>query len=134
MYGKGEVLMHADIGPPNAVGVGVRRFVWHEERCAFHRPLGIVPAELDGRHQLTLSGIPELPATHVMAARYHARFDSFRNPRFDDEISALRCYANEIATLNRKSLCVLRMNPKRIDVRELIEPLGVCAARVNLRR
>src|SRR5947208_3415397 len=69
-----------------------------------------------------------------MAACDDSRPDAFSDPRLHDEVSDARLDAHELTGLHAESIRILRMHPQRIRMRDLIEPLRVRAARVNLDR
>src|SRR4051794_30816946 len=67
-----------------------------------------------------------------MAARNDAGANSLRYPDRHNVIANLSFNAHEIAGPHGKPFCMRWMNPERIRVRDLVQPLRVCAARVNL--
>ena len=73
-----------------------------------------------------------LPATHVMTTRNYARFDSLGNPRGNHVIPNLRFNSDKVTSLDAVFICVRRVNPKWVGVRNFVKPLGVRATSVNL--
>src|SRR6266542_6672451 len=69
-----------------------------------------------------------------MAARHDAGPNPLGDPRLDDEVSDAGLHAHELAGRHADALRVARMNPERIRMRDLVEPLRIRAARVNLNR
>src|SRR5215213_1826949 len=67
-----------------------------------------------------------------MTTRNNPRSNSFRDPGRHDVITDLSFDAYEIAGANANLRCVRRMDPERVGMRDLIEPLCVCTTRVNL--
>ena len=133
--GEGEVLVDAHVGPPDARGVGVGGSVRGDPALALERPLAALVVERDGLHQLALPLAlvrRELPAPHVVAARDHVGAYAFGDPRADDEVAGLGLDAHGVAGLQVKLCGVARVNPERVGVRDLVEPLGVRAPCVNL--
>src|SRR5437762_13609372 len=132
MNGESQVLMNSDVVPPDAQSVGIARFVRCGAAFAFQSPLIAFVIESYRGHHLFLSVLVRLPAAHVMTARDDARLNSFSDPGADDEISNLSFDPHEIAGAQAELCGVARMQPERIRVRNLIQPLCVRAARVNL--
>src|SRR6185436_10717227 len=60
--------------------------------------------------------------------------DAFRHPGLDDEVADARLDAHELSVAHADALRVRRMEPERIRVGDLVEPLRVRAARVDLHR
>src|SRR5437016_1765805 len=134
MNGESQVLMNSDVVPPDAQSVGIARFVGSGAAFAFQAPLIAFVIESYRGHHLFLSVLVRLPAAHVMAAGYDARFDSFGHPGAHDEISNLGLDAHQIAGSHAQLRGMAGMQPERIRVRNFIQPLCVRAARVNLNR
>ena len=67
-----------------------------------------------------------------MTTGHDARANSFRDPRWHDEVTNLGFNAQKISRAHFQALRMRWMNPKRIRMRNLVEPLCVCTARVNL--
>src|SRR6185436_9794139 len=67
-----------------------------------------------------------------MTTRDDARTNSLRHPGRHDVVTDLSFDAHEIASPNIELRGVCRVNPERIRVRDLVEPLCIRAARVNL--
>lgn len=97
MHWEGQVLVNADISPPDAQGVGVCGFVGRNAACAFQAPLIRVVFEADGRHHLPLAFVREFPASHVMAARDDAGPYAFGHPGADDEVADFGFDAHQLA-------------------------------------
>ena len=53
---------------------------------------------------------------------------------YHDEVADLAVHAGEAAVLEAERLRVLRVDPERVRVRDLLQPLGVGRARVDQRR
>ena len=97
-------------------------------------PLRAVVVQLHRRHQLSLSFVSQFPAAHVMTARHDAWSNSFRDPRRHDVVADLGFHAYEIAGAYAE-LRLRASGESRADcVRDLVQPLGVGATRVNLDR
>src|ERR1044072_4377075 len=67
-----------------------------------------------------------------MTTRDDAGPNSFRHPRRHDVVANLCFYTYEIAGAHVQFRCMAGMDPEWIRVRDLVEPLRVRAARVNL--
>src|SRR2546423_11129086 len=74
------------------------------------------------------------PSPHVMTARDDAGLDAFSHPGAHDEISNLSFDPHQIACAYAESGRMTRVQPKRIRMRDFIQPFRVRAARVNLDR
>ena len=90
---------------------------------------GILPGVL-----LTLSFIVDLPAAHVMAAGHDPGFDALRDPGFDHEVSDLGLDPDQIAGSYPDPLPIRGVEPEGIGVGDLVQPLGVGAAGMDLHR
>src|SRR5258708_35366228 len=75
-----------------------------------------------------------LPTAHVMAARDDAGLNAFSHPRFHYKVTNLSFHPDEITRAHAQGLCVGRMQPQRIRVRNFIQPLRVGTPCVNLNR
>src|SRR6266850_2228815 len=69
-----------------------------------------------------------------MAARHDSGLDAFGHPGAHDEISNLSFHAHQISRADPEFHRVAGVQPKRIRVRNLIQPLRIGTARVNLNR
>ena len=69
-----------------------------------------------------------------MAARHHTRPDALGDPCLHDEVADRGLDAHEIAGAHGEPRRVAGMDPERIGVRDLVEPLRVGAACVDLHR
>src|SRR5215218_8659925 len=67
-----------------------------------------------------------------MTTRNDAGPNAFRHPRRHDVITDLSFDAYEIACTNTELRRVRGMDPERVRMRDLVEPLRICAARVDL--
>jgi hypothetical protein len=127
-----QVLVHANVAPPDLQRVGIRALEGLDPFDPLHGPPLVGAREVDGRHHLPLSRVTHLPTTHVMTARHHAWPNALGHPRLDDEVADGGFYSHEAAGGEPEARGVGRVDPERIGVRDLIEPLGVATARVNL--
>src|SRR5438105_1854916 len=120
MNRKSQVLMNADVVPPNAQSIFVARLIRSGALFTSHSPTVVLMIQSHRRHQLLLSGLMNFPAAHVMAARDDAGLDAFRNPGAHDKISNLSFDADQIAGPNPEPLRMRRMQPERIRVCDFI--------------
>src|SRR6266511_4678216 len=91
--------------------------------------------ELHGGHQLALSLGPlisQFPAAHVMTTGNNCRPNPCRYPGAHDVITNFSFHTQQIAGTHAEFCRMVRMNPKRIRMCDLIEPLGIGTARMNL--
>ena len=132
---KSQVLMHAYIAPPDTQRVWIARLVRACAIFAFQ-----VPTSFRCESSFTVAIIcrwpllMHFPTSHVMTTSNDAGPNSFRHPRAHDEVTNLSFHAHEIAGAHVKLCGMARVNPEWIRVRDLVQPLCVCAARVNLHR
>src|SRR5438874_12825048 len=111
MNRKREVLMDADIIPPDVPRVAIGRFKSGHAALAFQTPIRTILIELHSCHQLSLAALMSFPAAHVMAARDDAGLDAFGHPRAHDEITNLSFHAHEIASAHAEFRRMTRMQP-----------------------
>src|SRR2546423_673431 len=75
------------------------------------------------------------PAPHVVAAGDDAGADALRDPRLDDEVADLGLDAEQVAGPHAaEALGVTGVEPERVRVRDLVQPLRVGAPGVDLHR
>ena len=67
----------------------------------------------------------------MMRAGYHTRANGFGNPDANDEVAGLRLYLDQGAEVGPNALSITGMQPERIGMRNLIEPLGVASTGVD---
>src|SRR6266545_2288699 len=137
MNWKRHILVHADVAPPDTQRVRVTRLIWLGAFLSFESPLASFMIKLHGSHQLALALgalLAQFPPTHVMTAGDDTGTNAFSHPGSHDVITNFSFHAQQIAGTNAKFCRMVRMNPKRIRMRNLIEPLGVGAPRMNLNR
>src|SRR5262249_24069608 len=102
-----------------------------------HLPAAASPLEVDGRHHLPLAGPfrRRLPAAHVVAASDHARPDPFGDPGLEHEIPDLRLHPDQLTGADpTPAASVDGVDPERVAMRYLVQPLGVGASAVDLDR
>src|SRR5206468_3836611 len=127
-----QVLMNSGVRPPNPPRVGVGARVGLHACLPPQREALALACERHRRHHLLLAVFVELPAPHVVAASDDAGVDPLRDPRLDDEVADLGFDANELARANPEPRRVSWMDPERVRVRDLVEPLGIGAPRMDL--
>src|SRR5947199_10314832 len=66
MNREGQVLVHADIVPPDSQSIGIAGFVWFGAALALQSPLVAFMVESHGRPQLFLSVLMNLPVSQRM--------------------------------------------------------------------
>ena len=76
----------------------------------------------------------QLPAAHVVAAGNHVRADAFGHPCLHHEVTDLSFDPEEIAGAYRHAIGVDRVDPQRVAMGDLGQPLGVGAAGVDVDR
>jgi hypothetical protein len=69
-----------------------------------------------------------------MTARNNAGLDAFIDPRLYYEVANLSFDSHQIAGADPEFRRVAGVQPQRIGVRNLVQPLRIGAARVNLNR
>src|SRR5260370_40310059 len=87
LHGKSQILMHAAVGPPDALRVGVARFVRLHALFAPPHPPRTVASEVDRRHDLPRAVLDLLPSRHVKTARHDSGANAFAHPRLPDDES-----------------------------------------------
>src|SRR5262249_43433853 len=132
MHRKSHVLMHARILPPDAHRVSILRLVRLDTLLTLQAPLCSVVVQPHGRHQLPFPFISQLPTAQVMTTRNDPGPNAFRHPRSHDVVTNFSLNTHEIAGANTELRRMTGMNPERVRVCDLVEPLRVRAARVNL--
>src|SRR6185369_13857807 len=93
--------------------------------------------EFHRRHHLALrllALVAQFPAAHVVRTGDNAWANAFSYPGTHDVVTNFRFDSQQVASAYTEARGVVGMNPKRIRVRDFIEPLRVGAARVNLYR
>src|SRR5918992_1176529 len=103
MDGKSEVLMHADVAPPDPPCVWIARVVGLHPALTTHAPFVTGMVEADGCHDLPLTGIGKFPPPHVVAAGDDAGADALRDPGLDDEVADLCLDPNQCAGLDTEA-------------------------------
>src|SRR3954470_13479074 len=104
--------MHAHVRPPDALGVGVTRLVRGDTFFSLQPPTTSPVVQRDGRHQLPLSLLGQLPTPHVVTAGDDSGADAFGDPRADDEIADLGFHPDEVAGPHAEARGVTGMNPE----------------------
>ena len=133
--GESEVLMHAGVVPPDPLGVGIRgRVVLHALRPA-EGPGGTVVVD-DGESVAPRARLLLLdpPAAHVVRGGDDARADALGPPGGDNEVPDARRHPDESVLGDAESLGVARVDPERVPVGDLVQPLGVGRSGVDERR
>src|SRR2546423_347689 len=97
MHRESEVLVNADIVPPNAQGILVIRFIWLDATLTPQRPSIAFMIEPHGRHQLLLPILMNFPTPHVVTTGDDPGFDSFSNPCTHNEVTNFSFHADQIA-------------------------------------
>src|SRR2546426_8818720 len=131
-----EVLVHTGVLPPDARGVGSGAL---DRLDAVQLPLpplaGRLAREIDerGGPPLAARRLGQPPAPEVVRARDDARADGLGHPDLVDEPADGRRDLEQLAGRHAEARGVLRMQPERVRVRDLVEPLGVARACVDQR-
>ena len=134
LHRKGQVLVNAGILPPHPPGVLVGALERLNAVKLSHHPLpGLHLLQLDqGRGEMAAAGfLLQAPAPQVMRARHHAGPDPLGDPDPVHEIADLGVDLDEVPGDDPEAFGVPGMQPYRILVRDLVEPLGVARAAVN---
>src|SRR5690349_10417301 len=134
MHWKSHVLMHARVLPPDAHRIRIIRLVRLNAFLTLQAPLRAVVVQPHRRHQLPLTLISQLPTAHMMTARNDPGSYALSHPRRHNVITNFSFDAHEIAGPNPELRRMRWMDPERVRMRDLIEPLRVRTARVNLYR
>src|SRR5262249_47457248 len=67
----------------------------------------------------------------MMRAGHHTRANGFCNPDANDEVASLRLHLDQGTEVDPDTLGITGMQPERIGMRNLIEPLGVASSGVD---
>src|SRR5881392_1194683 len=132
-----QVLVDARLRPPDPRRVGVVARERPDALPLAHPPLPALDLlEVDERGGPALaSRVPvKSPSPQMVRARDHAGADRLRRPDPIDEVADRRRDPEEIARDDGEPGSVFGMQPQRIGVRDLVEPLRVARARVDERR
>src|SRR5437899_5435780 len=132
-----QVLVDARLRPPDPRRVGVVARERPDALPLAHPPLPALDLlEVDERGGPALaSRVPvKSPSPQMVRARDHAGADRLRRPDPVDEVADRRRDLEEIARDDGEPGGVFGMEPQRIGVRDLVEPLRVARARVDERR
>ena len=134
LHGKGQILMHSGILPENSLGVRIIAFERLDPVHMAHHPFPIAdPLKIDKRGGPTLAPLifSQTPPTEVVRARNDTRLDSFRHPDLIDEIADLRMHLQQIVCLHFEPFGIERIDPERIAIGNLVQPLGISRSRVD---
>src|SRR3954453_3852461 len=131
MDGKGQVLVHANICPPDSLSVGVAGTIRFDTLFACQAPLFLLVVQRYRSHKLPLPvSAGEFPPAHMMAACNYARSDALCYPGLYDKVTNLSFNAHQVTSLDSELFGMARMNPQRIGVCDLVKPFRVGASRV----
>ena len=122
MDGMGQILMHADILPPDAAGVRVERF---PGAAAFEDVQPVFTAILAQFRQIRHARadtrvILQPPAAQMVAHRYDTWLDTFCHPNFVHEVADFRFHANQIAGNDAHAFGIGWVHPDRIFVADFV--------------
>ena len=133
LHGKGQVLMHPGVGPPDAFGVGVGGLVRGDALALPEVPSAVRLLQLHqrGGHAARPFSFGQPPAAEVVRAGDDAGADSLGDPDLVHEVADLGPNANEIAGCQTEPRGIGRVHPGRVGVGDLDQPLRVGAARVD---
>ncbi len=112
MHGKGQVLVHARVRPPDPLGIGIGGGVGLDTPNPAQRPLATLVVESGSGHELPLAlVIVDLPAPHVVTAGHDSGLDSLGDPGLDHEMADLGFHPHQISRLHIDPTCVERVQP-----------------------
>ena len=124
---EAEVLIDPVFLPPNPTGILVVGLKGIRGPSNPQSPFSLIylfDLHFRSTHLRTRNTL-QAPASHMVRASQHAGTNGLRHPSAIDEVANGGLDANQLLVLNLMPSCILRVNPHRVSVRNLVEEFSV---------